>query len=309
MRCGVWSAVALWLHACSQAEPPLRVGTNVWPGYEPLYLAREIGKLPDDQVQLVELSSAADVIRLFRSGSLDVAAMTLDQVLTQLRMPEPVSIILVTDISMGADAIVAAADVPSMAALHGRRIGVEPGSVGEFLLVRALSLNAMRAADVQRVGLSASELEPALRDGRVDAVAVFEPERGRLLASGARVVFDSARIPGEILDVLVVRSARVGARAAALQTLTRGWFSALRALSESPQQAAAVMARRENVDAVSLYAVLDLLHFPGRDENAAALSGHSPGLAMAIDRVSRYAEPDAVALAQAVRLDARFVAD
>ena len=31
----------LLLAGCgSQPEPPLRVGTNLWPGYEPLYLAR-----------------------------------------------------------------------------------------------------------------------------------------------------------------------------------------------------------------------------------------------------------------------------
>jgi len=32
------------LFACSaEQESPLRVGTNIWPGYEPFYLARELG--------------------------------------------------------------------------------------------------------------------------------------------------------------------------------------------------------------------------------------------------------------------------
>ena len=37
-------------------EPILRVGTNVWPGYEPLYLARDLGYL-DESIRLVEYSS------------------------------------------------------------------------------------------------------------------------------------------------------------------------------------------------------------------------------------------------------------
>ena len=48
-------AAALMLGACVRdPEPPLRIGTNVWIGSEPLYLARELGRLDPETVQLVE---------------------------------------------------------------------------------------------------------------------------------------------------------------------------------------------------------------------------------------------------------------
>ena len=56
------------LGACEQTPHPLRVGTNVWPGYEPLYLAREQGYLSEDAVRLIELPSATDVMSAFSHG-------------------------------------------------------------------------------------------------------------------------------------------------------------------------------------------------------------------------------------------------
>jgi len=40
-------------------EPVLRIGTNVWIGSEPLYLARDLGRLDPGTVQLVEYPSAS----------------------------------------------------------------------------------------------------------------------------------------------------------------------------------------------------------------------------------------------------------
>ena len=51
----VCAALSLALGGCMrEAEPALRIGTNVWIGSEPLYLARELGKLDPSTVQLGE---------------------------------------------------------------------------------------------------------------------------------------------------------------------------------------------------------------------------------------------------------------
>ncbi|MGB5468727.1 MAG: nitrate/sulfonate/bicarbonate ABC transporter, partial [Sedimenticolaceae bacterium] len=79
--CGLLLAVAaLLLPAIGQAAQPLRIGTNVWPGYEPLYLAaeRENWKSKLD-IRMVEYPSATEVIRAFRNRALEGAALTLDE--------------------------------------------------------------------------------------------------------------------------------------------------------------------------------------------------------------------------------------
>lgn len=58
------AALASLLGGCSrEAEPTLRIGTNVWIGSEPLYLARELGHLDPKVVRLVEYPSASEVLR------------------------------------------------------------------------------------------------------------------------------------------------------------------------------------------------------------------------------------------------------
>ena len=70
------------LLACSNrlAHEP-HVETNIWPGYEPLYLARHDKYLQDDKVHLIKYSSAAQVIQAYRNKLIDAAALTLDEVL------------------------------------------------------------------------------------------------------------------------------------------------------------------------------------------------------------------------------------
>ena len=69
---GLFSVLAL--SACSEApSDPLRVGINPWPGYGPLFLAADKGFFAEEgiDVELVELTSLADVRRAFERGQID----------------------------------------------------------------------------------------------------------------------------------------------------------------------------------------------------------------------------------------------
>ncbi|MET0919194.1 MAG: hypothetical protein ABWY07_12320, partial [Burkholderiales bacterium] len=71
---GVLASVALLLGVSGCAREPetaLRIGTNVWIGSEPLYLARELGHLDPAVVQLVEYPSASEVLRAYRNQAID----------------------------------------------------------------------------------------------------------------------------------------------------------------------------------------------------------------------------------------------
>ena len=78
------SVCMAWLLAgCGpRYEPPLMVGTNIWAGCEPLYLARDLGYYDGQPLRLVELGSTTQVMDALRTGRLDVAGVTLDEALT-----------------------------------------------------------------------------------------------------------------------------------------------------------------------------------------------------------------------------------
>lgn len=111
--------------ACTErTSPPLRLGTNVWPGYEPLYLARALDYLNPSTVTLVEYLSASEVIRAFRNQTLEAAALTLDEVLLLQQHNVPVHVFLVTDISHGGDTILGNPTLARFVDLAGKRVGV-----------------------------------------------------------------------------------------------------------------------------------------------------------------------------------------
>ena len=254
-------------------EHPLLVGTNVWPGYEPLYLARSLGYLNDSTVRLVEYSSASQVIRAFRNDAIQIAALTLDEVLLLKEQGHGLRIILVTDISHGADVILGKTNIVTIGDLRGRSIGVESGALGAYVLTRALQQSGVPFPQVEVVPLEVDEHERAFLDGRIDAVVTFEPVRSRLLEKGAVQLFDSSQIPGEIVDVLVVRNEVLGQFPDRVDTLLKGWFDALRYLSEHPYEASKRMADRLKLEPQKVLASYDGLRLPNLDENFSIMEG------------------------------------
>ena len=267
------------LGSCLKAPPqPLRVGANVWPGYESLYLARDLGYYDDHPIQLVDYPSATEVSRALRNGNLEVAALTLDETLALAETNPDIRVVLITDVSAGGDAIVAKPDIETLAGLKGRRVGVESTALGAFVITRALEQEGLSLQDVEIVSLEVSEHEQAFKQGVVDAVVTFDPIRSNLLAMGAKLVFDSRQIPGEIVDALVVPQTVLKNQRTTLDGLVQGWFRALDYLEKDPQDAAKRMAPREGVAPEQFLASLELLHIPDLKENQALLSKTDPTL-------------------------------
>ncbi len=261
-----------------ETQAPLRVGTHIWPGFEPLYLAREAGYYPRETIRLVEYTTGTDGIRAFRAGAIDAVVLTLDEGLLLAETSPDMAIVLVLDASHGGDAILTRSILSSLRALKGKRVGLETSALGAYVLTRALQTVGMTSKDVRMVPLETMEQERAFKDGRVDAVVTYEPFRTKLLALGARQVFDSSQIPGEIVDVLVVRRSSVAEHQEQIGQVVQGWFKALDLLRKERGRAVAVMARRERLSADQFGRALEGLRFYDLEANRALLTGAAPGL-------------------------------
>ncbi len=288
LRRGLPAALAALVLAlgCARPERPLRVGANVWPGYEPLFLARSLGLHRGDAIQLIEFSSATEVIRAYRDGLIDVGAVTGDEALLASRRRTGDRIVLVCDASAGGDVLLARPDITSIGQLRGKRVGVETTALGAYVLSRALARGGVAPSEVRVVPLPLSRHEQAIPSGAVDAVVTFEPHRTRILARGARQLFDSSQIPGEIVDVLLARGGLARSQERALRALVDGWFEALAHLRAQPQDAAARMARREGLAPAELLAAFRNLRLPDRAENLRLLGPGEGGLAPTLRRLS-----------------------
>jgi NitT/TauT family transport system substrate-binding protein len=188
-----------------QQQVQLRIGTNLWPGYEPLYVARDRQVFQGLDVQLIEYRAAGQVINGLRKGTINMAAVTLDEAVRIAASGIPVEVIWLFNISDGADQLLARAGINDIAALKGKRIGVESNALGAYLLQRFFSLHQLSPADYQVVGLDLAAHAQAMANAEIDAVMTFEPEKSKMLRQGATALFTSREVPGEVMDVLIVR--------------------------------------------------------------------------------------------------------
>ena len=256
----------------------LRIGTNVWIGSEPIYLARELGRLDPAVVQLVEYPSASEVLRAFRNEAIDGMVISLDELFGLAADGLQPRIIVVVDVSNGADVVVGRRGMRTMRDLKGKSVAVESSALGAFVLSRALTLNGMQASDVDVVHLESNEQPSAFEKGQVDGAVTFDPYRTQLLRAGARTLFDSAQIPGEIVDLLAVRANVVDKQPKAIHALLAGWFSALDYMKVDPRDAARRMGIRQQTTGEQFLEAQRGLHIPNREENLRMLGGATPEL-------------------------------
>ncbi len=240
------------LVGCEKPVKPLQIGNNAWPGYEPAYLARSLGYLDKLPVRLVEYSSTTQVLAAFQNGLIQSAFLTLDEVILLRSRGFRAQIILVVDESNGADAIVGRPPMSTMQDIKGRRVGVEDSASGAFMLLKVLKAASLQLSDIETVSVEIDQHERAYREGRVDAVVTFEPVRSRLLTQGARVLFGSSQIPGEIIDVLAVDEGAWEEQRDTLLKVAEAWFRASDFLRTQPEDAMRRIGMRLRLDPQAL---------------------------------------------------------
>ncbi|MEO6603550.1 MAG: ABC transporter substrate-binding protein, partial [Polyangiaceae bacterium] len=202
-------ALALLLSACSpknasiaDAEAPLQIGLDLWAGYYPALLAEQLGFFHDEHVA-VEISLPEDTDQLlvdFAAGSLDGIGVAAGDTINVLEVNPEARIVLFSDVSDGADMILALPPISIPEHLAGKSVGTNLGGFGELLIRHMLDQHGVPSAEVKLVNVDAAQAVDHLVSGEVAAVHTFEPYAGRARAAGAQVVYTSQQADGLVLD-------------------------------------------------------------------------------------------------------------
>lgn len=235
-------ALILSLLGCSDQTDTLRIGANRWLGYGPLYLADDLHWMTPSGYRLVEYPHTTGVLRGYRNGLLDAALLTLDEALILQSSGQPVQILLVADVSAGADVLFANAHIQQLAQLRGQRIGVENSALGAFFLSRILDLAKLQAREISAIDMPVNEHLNALRTGQIDAAINFASASASFAPLGVHPLLDSRALPNEIIDVLVINPQRVSAQQA--KRLRELWFTSQEQWFEQRQDIDPRLSRR-----------------------------------------------------------------
>jgi NitT/TauT family transport system substrate-binding protein len=254
----------------STLQTPLKIAINPWPGYEFMFLAQAQGYFEAEgvNVKLVEYSSLSDVRRAFEHGDVDGMAVTLIEVLQSRhnsnRRPQPV---LVPDYSSGADVIIARGGFQGVTELRGKRVGAEIASLNLFILARALEREGLTLQDVELFPMDQMDMESAFAEGRIDAAVSYPPFSFELMKyPGARPIFTTAEIPGEVVDVIAMDQTVIDRRREDIQALIRGWGRAIEYARRHPRESIEYLAKREQITPEEFRQALQGIHLVSPDE-------------------------------------------
>lgn len=281
---GLWGAGEAWgaVARMGAAQPPAMpagraLASVAWLGYGPWALGRAAqgGARWEDRVMATD--AARD--EALRSGQVQGASMGAHAALALIVAGVPVRVVLLEDISLSADALLArplAQGGPrSVRDLGGRRVAFEPGSTSHLLLAHVLGQQGLSLADVVPLHRTAQEAAQALRRGECDAAVTYEPHLAELRQRlpGLRRLATAAGTPGLISDVLVLRTDFMAAEPDAAAAWLRTWSLGVQVYRRSPQRARAQIARQMQVPLAELQAGFEGICFFDLQDNRPGLGG------------------------------------
>lgn len=254
----------LGLVACGKEAPPpaatpapapaaaapateFRVAWSHYTGWEPWGYADQSGilkKWADKhgiKITLTLVNDYVESINLYTAGKFDACVMTNMDALT---IPAVGGIdsqaVIVGDYSNGNDGIVLKKG-KTVKDLKGRTVNLVELSVSHYLLARALDLNGMTEKDVKLVNTSDADIAALFTSDANGAAVTWNPPLMQARkAPGAVLAFDSSKIPGEILDLMVVKTA---APEALKQALAGAWYETIALMQKGDPAAIAWMAQ------------------------------------------------------------------
>src|SRR5712691_392514 len=213
----VWCAIVLVAQTSlvAQQKPAFTVGWSVYVGWNPYYYMAKAGILRkwadkygiDIRVQRFDYAPSLDA---FVAKNIDACAMTN---MEALDMPAAAGVditsILLGDYSNGNDAVITRQNL-GLAQIPGKSVMLVEKTVSQYLFERAMTLNGLttQIKQVRYINTSDSDIAYAfLADTSKPAVVTWKPLVSQIMKSkDVKMVFNSSQIPGEIMDLLVVRT-------------------------------------------------------------------------------------------------------
>jgi NitT/TauT family transport system substrate-binding protein len=196
-------------------KPTFTVGWSIYAGWTPYYYMNKSGILKKwaDKYNVaikVQRFDYAPSLDAFVAKNIDACTMTN---MEALDMPAasgvPTTSIIIGDYSNGNDQLIARGGT-GIKDLTGKKVLLVEKTVSEYLFDRAMTINGLRdnIKKVRLLNTSDGAIATAfLSDTSASAVVTWKPMVSQILKQkGMASLFSSAQIPGEIMDLTVVRT-------------------------------------------------------------------------------------------------------
>jgi NitT/TauT family transport system substrate-binding protein len=252
-------AGAMLIASCSQSpsadsapRTEFSIGWSIYAGWMPWPYAQQAGivkKWADKygiKIDVVQVNDYVESVNQYTAGKFDGVTVTnMDALTIPAAGGKDTSAIIIGDYSNGNDGILLKG-ADTLSAIKGRQVYLVELSVSHYLLSRALQSASLKPTDIRTVNTSDADIVGAFGSPDANAAVAWNPQLAVKGQPGAKLVFSSAEIPGEILDLLVVDTATLKANPNLGKALAGIWYETLALMQRQDDQgreARAAMAK------------------------------------------------------------------
>jgi len=237
---------SLLLSTTAQAQDSFKVCWSIYAGWMPWAYGGESGIVKkwadkyDINIEVVQINDYIESINQYTVGEFDACTMTnMDALTIPAAGGVDSTALIVGDFSNGNDGIVLKGE-SELAAIEGQNVNLVELSVSHYLLARALDSVGLSEADVQVVNTSDADMVAIYGTDDVTSVATWNPLLNEISQQpSSTVVFNSAQIPGEIIDLLVINTDTLSAHPELGKALTGAWYDIMATMSSDSEQGVA----------------------------------------------------------------------
>lgn len=293
------AALTLGLVAPVEAVPrkDFRVAWSIYVGWMPWGYAADaaiVKKWADKYgitIEVVQINDYVESINQYTAGAFDGCVMTnMDALTIPAAGGVDSTALIVGDFSNGNDGVVLKG-ATDLAAIKGRKVNLVELSVSHYLLARGLESVGLTERDITVVNTGDADIVAAATAPEVNAIVTWNPQLAEVKAlPDAHGVFDSADIPGEIIDLMVVNSDTLADNPVLGKALTGIWYETLALMaSDTPAGKAAreAMAKASGTDLPGFESQLATTRMFYTPADAAAFA-RDPALRSTMDKVRTF---------------------
>jgi len=237
-------SMAGFILSCGKTKKEYRIAWSHYTGWEPWEYAEHAGILKkwgdkyNITIKLERINDYIESINLFTAGKFQGCAMTNMDALTIPAVGGVDSTALIVgDFSNGNDGVVTHGE-KSIKDLKGKKIMLVQLSVSHYLLSRALDMNGLQEKEMTLINTSDAEIGAIFKTQKDSIAVTWNPIlMNAVKTPGAELIFDSSKIPGEIIDLMVVHTS---APDELKKALVGAWFETMQLLKDKEKMKAAV---------------------------------------------------------------------
>lgn len=290
----VLGALAFTPPAWAEKKSDFKVAWSIYVGWMPWGYAADTGivkKWADKygiKIEVTQFNDYVESMNQYTAGAYDAVTLTnMDGLSIPAAGGVDTTAVIVGDFSAGNDAVFLKGP-GKLEDIKGRPVNLVQFSVSDYLLARALETVGMSEKDVTVVNTADPDMVGAFQTADVQAMVTWNPMVSEIAKlPDATKVFDSAQIPGEIIDLMVANTDVLKDNPDFGKALAGIWYETTALMTaDTPEGAAAraAMGKASGTDQAGFEDQMAATKLFAKAEEAVAFTD-SPDLGKTMDRV------------------------